>query len=165
MDDLKVVWEELDSLVPYEGNAKKHTNEQIDAVCASIKEFGFKNPVLVWTNADGMSEIVAGHARCIAAKKLGMDRVPVIHVDALSDAQRRALTLVDNQTTMMTGWDFGQLSYELDTLDGLLDMGDFGFDISGDVDIDDIFQDADGESDSTKKKMIKCPYCGEDIEL
>lgn len=119
----------LAELRPYDGNAKKHTNEQVDAVEASIREFGFRNPVLAWHNDDGAPEIVAGHARCIAAKNLGMGEVPVIFVDDLSDAQRRALTLVDNQTTMMTGWDFDQLRYELDTLSADFDMADLGFDL------------------------------------
>lgn len=127
----------LASLKPYDGNAKKHTNEQVDAVEASIREFGFRNPVLAWHNDDGEPEIVAGHARCIAAKNLGMQEVPVIFVDDLSDAQRRALTLVDNQTTMMTGWDLDQLSYELDTLMGEFDMSDFGFD-SQEIDFSDL---------------------------
>lgn len=143
----------LAELRPYDGNAKRHTNEQVDAVEASIREFGFRNPVLAWHNDDGEPEIVAGHARCIAAKNLGMGEVPVIFVDDLSDAQRRALTLVDNQTTMMTGWDEDQLSYELDILSSEFDMSDFGFalsDITDDVESmldgiseDDVRQDVD----------------------
>ena len=130
----------LAELRPYDGNAKRHTNEQIDAVEASIREFGFRNPVLAWHNDDGSPEIVAGHARCIAAKNLGMQEVPVIFVDDLSDAQRRALTLVDNQTTMMTGWDTDALSYELDVIANDFDMSDFGFDVSS-PDDDKVYTD------------------------
>lgn len=126
-NELKIEEIEIDSLVPYENNAKKHTREQIDAVEASIKEFGFRNPVIVWRNADGLPEVVAGHARITAAKNLGMKKVPCVSCDDLSDAQRRALTLVDNQTTMMTGWDDDLLAYELDVLADEFDMGDFGF--------------------------------------
>lgn len=118
----------LDALKPYDGNAKRHTREQIDAVEASIREFGFRNPILAWHDEGGAAEIVAGHARATAARNLGMDLVPVIFVDDLSDAQRRALTLADNQTTMMTGWDEDMLAYELDVLSQDFDMGDFGFD-------------------------------------
>lgn len=117
----------IDELVPYENNAKKHTREQIDAVEASIKEFGFRNPVIVWRNDDGRPEVVAGHARVAAAKNVGMRKVPCVSCDDLTDAQRRALTLVDNQTTMMTGWDEDLLAYELDTLSADFDMADFGF--------------------------------------
>lgn len=127
----------LAELRPYDGNAKRHTNEQVDAVEASIREFGFRAPILAWHNEDGDAEIVAGHARAKAAQNLGMGEVPVIFVDDLSDAQRRALTLVDNQTTMMTGWDDSQLDYELDILSDDFDMSDFGFDL--DQGEDDIY--------------------------
>ena len=144
-DELKIENVPITSLKPYDGNAKKHTNEQMDAIEASIKEFGFRNPIIVWTNEDGQPEIVAGHARAKAAQNLGMDIVPVIYVDDLSDAQRRALTLVDNQTTMMTEWDDVQLSYELDVLSEMFDMSDFGFE---DVDVEsDIEKDAKSEKE------------------
>ncbi|WP_307739359.1 ParB N-terminal domain-containing protein [uncultured Parolsenella sp.] len=115
-------------LVPYDGNAKEHTNAQIDAVKASMSQLGFGAPLVCWHNDDGRPEIVAGHARAIAAKQLGIERVPVVFRDDWTDAQRRAYTLADNQTTMMTGWDDDQLAYELDTLADEFDMGDFGFD-------------------------------------
>lgn len=118
---------DIDCLVPYENNAKEHTRAQIDAVEASIKEFGFRAPVIVWRNADGMLEVVAGHARITAAKNLGIRKVPCVSCDDLSDAQRRAYTLVDNQTTMMTGWDSDMLAYELDVLSDEFDMTSLGF--------------------------------------
>ena len=125
--ELKIEEIPIDELVPYENNAKKHTREQIAAVEASIREFGFRAPCIVWRNEDGRPEVVAGHARITAAKNLGMRKVPCVSCDDLSDAQRRALTLADNQTTMMTGWDEDLLSYELDTLSIDFDMADFGF--------------------------------------
>lgn len=125
--ELKIEEIPIDELVPYENNAKKHTREQIDAVEASIKEFGFRAPCIVWRNDDGRPEVVAGHARITAAKNLGMEEVPCVSCDDLTDAQRRALTLADNQTTMMTGWDEDLLAYELDTLSADFDMTDFGF--------------------------------------
>ena len=125
--ELKIEEIPIDELVPYENNAKKHTREQIDAVEASIREFGFRAPCIVWRNDDGRPEVVAGHARITAAKNLGLKKVPCVSCDDLTDAQRRALTLADNQTTMMTGWDEDLLSYELDTLSMDFDMTDFGF--------------------------------------
>lgn len=155
----------LAELRPYDGNAKRHTNEQVDAVEASIREFGFRNPVLAWHNDDGAPEIVAGHARCIAAKNLGMQEVPAIFVDDLSDAQRRALTLVDNQTTMMTGWDTDALSYELENLSDMFDMGDFGFPDYSDMTLASIFEeeprkDEEAEYKPDRETLIHCPKCG-----
>ena len=122
--------------VPYDGNAKKHTHEQIEAVKESIKQLGFGAPLVAWHNDDGRPEIVAGHARARAAQELGIESVPVVFRDDWTDAQRRAYTLADNQTTMMTGWDDDQLAYELDALAETFDMDDFGF---GDLpDMDEI---------------------------
>ena len=164
--ELKIEEIPIDELVPYENNAKKHTREQIDAVEASIKEFGFRNPVIVWRNADGHPEVVAGHARVTAAKNIGMQKVPCVSCDDLTDAQRRALTLVDNQTTMMTGWDFDTLNYELDTLCGEFDMSDFGFDTTGAADIDNLFtEEGEQKDDSPAPKTATCPNCGETFEL
>ncbi len=118
----------LDSLKAYDGNAKRHDSGNIDAIANSISEFGFRNPILAWHNEDGVPEIVAGHGRAAAAKKLRMERVPVIFVDDLTDAQRRMLTLADNQTTLMTGWDNATLMEELDALTDLFDVQGFGFD-------------------------------------
>lgn len=144
----------VDELVPYENNAKQHTNEQLDAIEASIREFSFRAPVIVWHNAEGRPEIVAGHARVAAAKKLGMRKVPCVACDDLTDAQRKAYTLADNQATMMTGWDFAKLDEELEGLSLEFDMGDFGFDAGVSFNaIDDLISDSlatlpSGESDT-----------------
>ena len=154
------------ALKPYEGNAKVHTLEQIDAVEASIKEFGFGNPVIAWHDEGGDAVIVCGHARVTAAKNLGMGEVPVIFRDDLTDAQRRAYVLADNQTTMMTGWDPDQLAYELDTLAESFDMGDFGSDAGWASNIDDLFtRVGEQKDDSPAPKTATCPNCGETFEL
>ena len=149
----------LDELKPYDNNAKRHTREQLAAVQASIREFGFRSPIITWHNEDGAAEIVAGHARAAAAKSLGLERVPVIFCDDLSDAQRRALTLVDNQTTMMTGWDSDMLAYELDVLAQDFDMGELGF-----TDVGEGATDAIGEEREPRRKVVTCPHCGETFE-
>lgn len=124
--DLQVTMEPVEALREYGNNAKIHTNEQIDQLKNSISEFGFADPIGVWTNKDGASEIVEGHGRLRAAIELGMEQVPVIHLDSLTDQQRRAYTLAHNQLTMNTGWDYDKLDVELEELD--FDMGEFGFD-------------------------------------
>lgn len=157
--DMRVESVPIEALKPYDNNAKRHTPEQIEAVGNSIREFGFRNPIIAWHNEDGMAEIVAGHARAAAAKAMGMDAVPVVFCDDLTDAQRRALTLVDNQTCVMTGWDDDMLAYELDVLAGDFDMGELGFDDVG-GDATDVITD-EGE---TKRKQVTCPNCGETFE-
>lgn len=127
--DVEAQFIPLDSLKAYDGNAKQHDSDNIDAIANSISEFGFRNPILAWHNEDGVPEIVAGHGRAAAAKKLRMEQVPVIFVDDLTDAQRRMLTLADNQTTLMTGWDKATIDAELDALETVFNVEDFGFEI------------------------------------
>lgn len=155
----QIVMVSLEQLKPYDNNAKRHTREQLAAVEASIREFGFRNPIIAWHNEDGAAEIVAGHARAAAAKAIGMPEVPVVFADDLTDAQRRALTLVDNQTTMMTGWDDDMLVYELDVLAQDFDMGELGFSDVGE-DATDIIE----EEGEPKRKVVTCPHCGETFE-
>lgn len=127
--DLKIEFEQVDDLLPYANNAKRHTDAQVEQIANSIREFGFNDPIGVWTNARGESEIVEGHGRVLAAKSLGIDRVPVIHLDRMTDQQRRAYALAHNKLTMDTGWDFDALDAELDALGMDFDIGDFGFDV------------------------------------
>ena len=126
MPELAVEEMPTDELIPYANNAKIHTNEQIDQIAASIEEFGFNDPVAVWDSPEG-TEIVEGHGRVIAAKKLGPETLPIIRLDHLTDDQRRAYTHVHNQLTMNTGWDFDKLEIDLEGLD--FDFGGFGFDL------------------------------------
>ena len=161
--DLQVTFEPVGRLKEYANNAKIHTAEQIEQIQSSITEFGFQDPIGVWANAEGKSEIVEGHGRLQAALELGMAEVPVIHLDDLTDEQRRAYTLAHNQLTMNTGWDYDKLDVELEELP--LDMSVFGFDtVSPDIDIDDFFSD-DEENGSDKPKTAVCPHCGEEFEL
>ncbi|PWU03906.1 MAG: DNA methylase N-4 [Terriglobia bacterium] len=99
----------LERLVPFVGNARTHNHEQIEQIAASITEFGFVNPILV--GSDGV--IIAGHARLRAAQRLGMSEVPVVVLDHLSEAQRRALVIADNQLALNAGWDEEMLRREL----------------------------------------------------
>lgn len=124
--ELEVTEQPTDWLVPYARNAKRHTHEQIDQICASIQEFGFNDPVAVWRNAEGVPEIVEGHGRVLAAKRLGMGQLPVIELNHMSDEQRRAYTHVHNQLTMSTGWEPETLQLDLQELP--FDFQELGFD-------------------------------------
>ena len=158
--EVKVERVPLASLKAYDGNAKRHDNANIEAIESSIKEFGFRNPIIAWHNEDGVPEIVAGHGRALAAQKLGIQEVPVVFVDDLDDAQRRMLTLADNQTTLMTGWDFGQLDVEIDALQGEFDVTDFGFDVQGEMDWDSVPDLSEESYDEPEHEMLQCPKCG-----
>ena len=103
----------IDRLKPYDRNARTHSPEQVAKIAASLAEFGFVNPILV----DSRDGIIAGHGRLMAARKLGLADVPVIVLDHLSDAQRRAYVLADNKLAELAGWDVELLGAELAELD------------------------------------------------
>ncbi|HYF08418.1 MAG TPA: site-specific DNA-methyltransferase [Acetobacteraceae bacterium] len=112
------------ALVPYANNARTHSDAQVAQIAASIREFGFTNPVLV----DGQNGVIAGHGRLLAARKLGMTEVPVIELAHLSPAQRRAYVLADNRLALSAGWDEDLLRIELGALrDEGFDLGLTGF--------------------------------------
>lgn len=136
MPELKVVEIPTDELVEYENNAKLHPHEQVDQIANSIQEFGFNSPILAWHNDEGEPEIVAGHGRLMAARKLGMEKLPVVFLDHMSEEQRRAYILVDNKLTMNSAYDDEILVEELNRL-FMFDMSEFGFE-SGKIEIDDI---------------------------
>lgn len=125
MDDLKIEYLDIKDLKPYDHNARKHQDEDVAAIVNSIKEFGFSDPIGVW-GAD--NEIVEGHGRLEAAKKLKMDKVPVIHLDHLTDEQRRAYALAHNKTAELSSWLDDVLNDELDNIFDI-DMSEFGFDL------------------------------------
>ena len=102
-NELKIEYLPVGSLKPYEKNARKHQDADVQTIVASIKEFGFDDPIGVWGEGN---LIVEGHGRLMAAKKLGMETVPVIHLDHLTDEQRRAYALAHNKTAEMSEWDF-----------------------------------------------------------
>lgn len=113
MKSLHIDYREVDLLIPYARNARTHSDEQIASIAASIREFGFNNPVLV----DGHRGVIAGHGRILAARQLGMDELPVIELAHLSDNQKRAFILAENKLTERAGWDQELLSLELAELD------------------------------------------------
>jgi DNA modification methylase len=124
MDDLQIAWRPLGELIPYARNPRTHSDAQVAQIAASIREFGWSNPVLV----DGASGIIAGHGRVLAARKLGLDRVPVIELAYMTEAQKRAYVLADNQLALNAGWDEALLRLEIADLSELgFDLGLIGF--------------------------------------
>jgi hypothetical protein len=122
MNQMKIEYLPVASLHPYERNAKQHPPEQVEHIANSIREFGFRQPLVV----DAENVVVIGHGRLMAAEKLGLDTVPVVRADDLSEAQIKALRLADNKTNE-SGWEFDKLEEELDELSADFDMSDFGF--------------------------------------
>src|SRR5579872_6000197 len=102
----------IDRLIPYARNPRTHSEAQVAQIAASIAEFGFNNPILV----DTKSGIIAGHGRLLAARKLHLTEVPVIVLDHLTDAEKRAYILADNQLALNAGWDDTLLGAELAAL-------------------------------------------------
>ena len=99
-------------LIPYASNSRTHSDAQVAQIAASIREFGWTNPILI----DGENTIIAGHGRLLAARKLGMEDVPAIILDHLSKAQQRALVIADNQLALNAGWDMDMLKAEIEDL-------------------------------------------------
>ena len=128
----------ISELTPYENNARTHSNEQIEAICNSIKEFGFINPVII----DENNMILVGHGRIEAAKVLGLDEAPYRRVTNLTEDQKRAYILADNKLSDLGGWDEDLLAQELGEIE--LDMSLFGFD---NVELDEINITDDSELD------------------
>jgi len=119
MTDLKVEYKNIKELIPYCNNSRTHSDDQVLQIASSIKEFGFTNPVLI----DGQGGIIAGHGRIMAAQKLKMDEVPTITLSDLSEAQKKAYIIADNQLALNAGWDKELLRVEFAELEEL------GFDL------------------------------------
>lgn len=116
---------EVEKLIPYVRNSRTHSDAQVAQIAASIKEFGWTNPILV----DGENGIIAGHGRLLAARKLGAKDVPVIELAHLTESQKRAYVIADNQLAMNAGWDTAMLTLELaDLKESEFDLDLIGFD-------------------------------------
>ncbi len=124
-ENIKIERLKIDTIKPYENNAKMHPDEQVEQIAESIRKFGMVDPIGVWS-ADNI--IVEGHGRLMACMKLGVKEVPVIRLDHLTDEERRAYALAHNQTTLNSGFDPEQLRVELSDIKDI-DMDSLGFDM------------------------------------
>lgn len=159
---MKILYKNINDLIPYINNPRINDNA-INAVASSIKNFGFKVPIII----DVDNEIVAGHTRLKAAKKLKLDKVPCIVADDLTEAQIKAFRLADNKVAELSTWDLELLDNELEELDLIeeldFDINDFGFIEISDLDtLDDFFYETE-EGKEDKKKIIVCPFCNKEF--
>ena len=131
---MEIIYKKVQDLIPYINNSRTHSEEQVNQIVASINEFGFTNPLLI----DEKDNIIAGHGRLMASKKLGMEEVPCIVLEGLTEAQKKAYIIADNKMALNAGWDDELLKIELENLKEL----DFDLELTGfNVDeLDDIFQ-------------------------
>lgn len=164
---IKTEVRKIGALIPFARNSRTHSDEQVAQIAASIREFGWTNPILI----DGANGIIAGHGRLAAARKLGLDAVPVIVLDHLTDAQKRALVIADNKLALNAGWDFELLENEVRGLD------DDGFDLALlgfnedelanfilEVNFAPGTEDDQGRLDQLAPKMVICPKCHHEFD-
>ena len=165
MTEAAAIWMPIDDLIPWADNPRDNS-EAVPEVAASIKRFGFASPIIARTE-DNM--VIAGHTRLEAARSLGLDRVPVRHMD-LDPADSRLLALADNKVGEIADWDNDKLAEVLRELDadGHLDgLEGLGFDESeldellGQVDFSPGTEDEQGRLDMLEPKIVTCPHCGE----
>ncbi len=160
-----IVTRKVDDLIPYARNSRTHSDAQVAQIAASVREFGWTNPVLV----DGDNGIIAGHGRVLAARKLGMEEVPCIELAGLSDTQRRAYIIADNKLALNGGWDDELLALELGELHAAdFDMALLGFDaseLSIKMGMGADFQPGTEEDQSRldEKSPTTCPACGHEF--
>ena len=129
---MQIIYKKVSDLIPYVNNSRTHSEMQVNQICASINEFGFTNPLLI----DEKDNIIAGHGRLLASKKLNMEEVPCIVLEGLTEAQKKAYIIADNKMALNAGWDEELLKIELENLKELnFDLELTGFDID---ELDDI---------------------------
>ena len=163
---MKITQKLVTELIPYVNNSRTHSDEQVAQITASIKEFGWTNPILV----DGTNGIIAGHGRLLAARKLGYKEVPTIELSSLTETQKKAYIIADNRLALNAGWDNELLVLELG------ELGDLGFDLDltgfkpeeiqalQTPDFEAATEDEQGKLDELDPKWIACPHCGKEFD-
>lgn len=161
MDIKKIVWLDTDKLETYPNNAKIHNAEQIERIKLSIEEFGFNDPIQI--SKDYV--VIAGHGRLMAAKELGMEKVPCIILEHLDEQQQKAYRNIHNKLNMDTGFDWDLINLDLEEITDI-DMSAFGFNPTDfEFDIDQLFTEDDGNEKEKKPKLVTCPHCGKVFDL
>lgn len=145
---MEIEWISIDEVIPYENNPRKN-DASVDKVAASIKEFGFKQPIVI----DKDNIIVVGHTRLLGAKQLGWEKVPCIRANDLTPEQARAYRLADNKVGESSEWDFELLDIELDGIFEI-DMSEFGFDLTMEDEQEEIEEDETPEPPEEPKAVI-----------
>lgn len=149
--ELSIKQVKISKLKPYKNNAKIHTEKQIKQIMHSITECGFNDPIA----CDEKGVIIEGHGRYEAAKRLHMKTIPTIILRGLSSTQKKAYILAHNKLTMDTGFDLEILTEELNSIeDSGFDMSSFGFDVIGEIDVNDLFEEVE-EQHKTKGKIYE----------
>lgn len=149
-NNLKIEYISVDELKTYENNAKLHPAEQVEQIKKSIEQFGMNDPIAVWKD----NVIIEGHGRLIACKELGIETVPIIRLDTLTDEQRKAYMLAHNKLTMNTDFDLELLHDRLDEITNI-DMTFFDFASDIDFALDDFFDDEQQGGSASESKLIK----------
>jgi ParB-like chromosome segregation protein Spo0J len=159
---MKIETIKIEKLIPYARNSRTHSDEQVAQVAASIREFGFTNPVLI----DAEDGIIAGHGRVMAARKLGLAEVPCIRLGHLTETQKRAYIIADNKLALNSGWDEEMLGLELAELREMdFDLDLVGFDAGeieaalNPVEVDFAPGTEDDQGKLDEKSPIECPHC------
>lgn len=156
---MKIIQVKTSDIKPYENNPRQN-DEAVEFVASSIKQFGFKQPIII----DKDNIIIAGHTRHKAARVLNLETVPCVMADDMTPEQVRAYRLADNKVAEFSVWDMDKLRDELSEISGI-NMDELGFgDISDMLDTDGLFNDADNESTAGEPDMVTCPDCGEVFE-
>jgi ParB-like chromosome segregation protein Spo0J len=163
---MQITHRNVTDLIPYARNSRTHSDGQVAQIAASIKEFGWTNPILV--DAEGV--VIAGHGRLLAARKLGHTEVPTIELGDLTETQKRAYVIADNRLALDAGWDDEMLALEFSDLK---DMG-FDLDLTGfntdeilalkTPDFEPATEEEQGKLDQLDPKWIACPHCGKEFD-
>ena len=155
-------------LIPYVNNSRTHDDKQLDQIAASIREFGFTNPILI----DEQHSIIAGHGRLQAARKLKLTEVPCIVLEGLTEAQKKAYVIADNKLALNAGWDLDLLRVEIEALQELdFDVSLIGFDadelqqIIAEINFDPATEEDQSKLDQLDPKWIDCPHCRKEFDL